>query len=269
MESKALPPTIDSRMCGLMDAAAGGWYQRDTNELYTGFPISAADTVLDFGCGGGGAALFCGKAGADIYFADTDEAKLAAVDKQLRTTAARGIHKVLMTSSSLDLNENSMSRVIAMEVLEHTPNPREILDELVRVAKPGALFLLTVPDARGEELQRHIAPANYFTEPNHIQVFNREAFTELVEGAGLTVEKYFNQGFYWLLWMCFNWLSQQEEGRELNMIAQDTIEPPYNELGRLWSTTWHRVLKTQGGHKLKNLLDNLMPLTQGIIARKP
>lgn len=269
MESNTLPPPIDSLMCGLMDSVEGGWYQQDSNELYTGFPIATADTVLDFGCGGGGAALFCGRAGADIYFADTDEDKLASVEKQLRATAARGIHKLLIERTSLDLDNNAMSRVIAMEVLEHTPNPQEILAELVRVAKPGALLLLTVPDARGEELQRHVAPANYFTEPNHIQVFTRESFTGLVEGAGLTVEKYFNQGFYWLLWLCFNWLSREEEGLELNMIAQDFIKPPYNELSQLWSTTWHRLLKTQGGPELKNILDNLMPLTQGIIARKP
>ena len=269
MSSDTMPQPIDSRMCGLMDAVVGGWYQQGGNELFTGFPIAAQDTVLDFGCGGGGASLYCGRAGAEIYFADTDEEKLRSVEERLRETTARGINKLLITGTALDLDHNTMTRVIAMEVLEHTPNPREILAELVRVAKPGALFLLTVPDARGEELQRHVAPASYFTEPNHIQVFTREDFTELVEGAGLTIEKYFNQGFYWLIWLCFNWLSRREEGRELDVIAQDTIVPPYNELSQLWSTTWHRLLKTQGGPELKQVLDNQIPLTQGIIARKP
>ena len=68
--------------------------------------------------------------------------------------------------------------------------------------------------------------------------------------------------------MCFNWLSREEEGLELNMIAQDFIKPPYNELSQLWSTTWHRLMKTEGGPELKKVLDNLMPLSQGIIARK-
>jgi hypothetical protein len=71
------------------------------------------------------------------------------------------------------------------------------------------------------------------------------------------------------LWLCFNWVSRQKEGRELNTIAQDTIGPPYNELNQLWSTTWHCLLKTHGGPELKKVLDTLLPTTQGIIARKP
>lgn len=256
-------------MCGLFDAVTGGWYQQSSSELFTGFPIAEEDTVLDFGCGGGGAAIYCGKTGADVYFADMNEEKLRSVEERLRETVARGIHKLLITSTALDLPDNTMSRVIAMEVLEHTPNPAEIMAELVRVAKPGALFLITVPDARGEELQRHVAPASYFAEPNHIQVFTREAFTELVGGAGLTIEKYFTQGFYWLIWLCFNWVSRQKEARELNTMAQDTIAPPYNELSQLWSTTWHCLLKTHGGPELKKVLDTLLPTSQGIIARKP
>ncbi len=86
----------------------------------------------------------------------------------------------------------------------------------------------------------------------------------MVGGAGLTIEKYFTQGFYWLIWLCFNWVSRQKEGRELN-----TIAPPYNELSQLRSTTWHGLLKTQGGPELKRVLDTLLPTTQGVIARKP
>ena len=268
MESNTLPDPIDPRMCGLMDAAMGGWFQQDSNQLFEGFPVSARDTVLDFGCGGGGASVFCGKIGADIYIADSLAERLLDVEQKLQETAARGIHKLLIEHTTIDLDDNTMSRVIAMEVLEHTPNPEEVIAELVRVAKPGALFLLTVPDARGEELQRHVAPANYFTPPNHIQVFTKESFTGLVAGAGLTVEKYFNQGFFWLLWLCFNWVSQKEQGRELNGIAQDGILPPYNELSLLWSTTWHRLLKTEGGLELKKILDRMLPFGQGIIARK-
>jgi 2-polyprenyl-3-methyl-5-hydroxy-6-metoxy-1,4-benzoquinol methylase len=269
MESKTLPDAVDPRMCGLMDAVLGGWFQRDSNELFEGFPVSADDTVLDFGCGGGGAALFCGRTGAHIYIADTLEERLSAVERSLRDTAARGVHTLLMTSDVIDLDDSTMSRVIAMEVLEHTLDPAAILAELVRVAKPGALFLLTVPDARGEELQRHVAPEEYFSAPNHIQVFTGESFTGLVAGAGLQIERHFNQGFYWLLWLCFNWITRKEEGQALSGMAQDSINPPYSELSRLWSTTWHRLLSTEGGPELKKVLDQTLPFGQGIIARKP
>ena len=66
MQSSPLPPPVDSLMCGLFDAVAGGWYQQNSNELFAGYPIAQEDKVLDFGCGGGGAANDCGKTGADI-----------------------------------------------------------------------------------------------------------------------------------------------------------------------------------------------------------
>ncbi|CRO36601.1 hypothetical protein PAERUG_P12_London_17_VIM_2_11_09_04363 [Pseudomonas aeruginosa] len=45
-------------MLGLRDAVLSGWFNQETDELFSGFPISAEDTVLDVGCGdglGGGA----------------------------------------------------------------------------------------------------------------------------------------------------------------------------------------------------------------------
>ena len=54
----------DSSLIGLYDAILSGWFQNDTNELFTGIPISADDVVLDAGCGEGGVVAFCARRGA-------------------------------------------------------------------------------------------------------------------------------------------------------------------------------------------------------------
>jgi hypothetical protein len=46
-------------------------------------------------------------------------------------------------------------------------------------------------------LQKPFAKPIYFSEPNHIQIFDKESFVRLVENSGLKVERYDSWGFYW------------------------------------------------------------------------
>lgn len=52
--------------------------------------------------------------------------------------------------------------------------------ELVRVGQPGAQYLLTVPDPVAETVQKNLAPDSYFQKPNHIRIFQRDEFEQLV-----------------------------------------------------------------------------------------
>ena len=45
----------------------------------------------------------------------------------------------------IPLNDNSVDAAMATEVLEHCPNPQEILQEISRVLRPNAIFFMTVP----------------------------------------------------------------------------------------------------------------------------
>ncbi|MGV8495600.1 class I SAM-dependent methyltransferase, partial [Pseudomonas aeruginosa] len=66
-EPVAAPPApapVDPYMLGLRDAVLSGWFNQETDELFSGFPISAEDTVLDVGCGDGGNVHFCAMRGA-------------------------------------------------------------------------------------------------------------------------------------------------------------------------------------------------------------
>ncbi|KES23733.1 MULTISPECIES: bifunctional 2-polyprenyl-6-hydroxyphenol methylase/3-demethylubiquinol 3-O-methyltransferase UbiG [Pseudomonas] len=243
---------------GLVDMSLSGWFRNDTGELIEGFPIGADDSVLDIGCGDGGFTLFAGRQGAEIFVADINQSSVDTAVARVRETAARAVHPLVTDANPIPLEDGRVNRVIAMEVLEHVEDPARFLAELVRVARPGSLFLLTVPDAFGEKAQQGIAPDSYFQQPNHIHIFERERFETLVREAGLEVERRTTYGFYRTLWWFFYWAS-----------GQPTLSPPWHPLLEHWDRTWGALLSLPQGQKVKAALDEVMPKSQVIIARKP
>ena len=69
-----------------------------------------------------------------------------------------------MTATSATPSE-SIDKIICTEVIEHVDDPMVALRELMRVGKPGALYLLSVPGQRSEELIKSVAPAYWFESP--------------------------------------------------------------------------------------------------------
>src|SRR5690606_5983008 len=201
-DTKEQAPLIDNT---LLDARLSGWFLEETNELLEGFKISPEDHVLDVGCGDGTFVRFCANRGAEVTFADIDAGKIKETEQKLKNTNARGIHGIVSDANPLPLPDNHFGKVIGMEVMEHVDNPSAFLAELVRVGKPGALYLLSVPDSISEGVQKQVAPSLYFEKPNHINVFSHEEFAKLVTDAGLIIEKETSYGFYWSVFWAFFW----------------------------------------------------------------
>jgi 2-polyprenyl-3-methyl-5-hydroxy-6-metoxy-1,4-benzoquinol methylase len=253
----------------LVDAVQRGWYANESDELLTGFQISAADSVLDVGCGAGGATLFCANRGAQVTFTDVVPEKIEALRVKVSLTPARAFEGIVSDSIPLPIDAGSMSRVICMEVLEHVENPPAFLKELVRVGQPGALYLLAVPDPVGEHIQKDFAPAYYFERPNHIHVFEREEFAELVRETGLEIVSRDGFGFFWTFWMFLYWTQAKAVGAELTGESLNVVIPPYPPLLNDWAKLWDQINKIPEAEPMKQALDRLLPKSQVIIARKP
>ncbi|MEO4048038.1 class I SAM-dependent methyltransferase [Pseudomonas sp. CAU 1711] len=241
----------------LVDASLSGWFKEETGELLEGFPVSADDHVLDVGCGDGTFIGFCAKLGAEVTFADIDSEKIATVSSRLEQFNARGVHGLVSDADPLPLPDAYADKIIAMEVMEHVDSPSSFIHELVRVGKPGALYLLSVPDATSELVQKHLAPPGHFEKPNHINVFSRAEFEQLIVDAGLIIEKHAYYGFYWSIFWAFFWTCDQD------------LSPPWHPLLESWARTWDMLLKMRDGPRIKKALDEAMPKSQAIIARKP
>ena len=234
--------------------------------MFDGFKVTEDDIVLDVGCGEGNAVLFCAKQGAHVVFSDVDAAKIAALIKKAGRTRARKVEGFVSDTLPLPLPDAYATKILATEMLEHTPNPESILAELVRVGKPGARYLITVPDARSEMLQKPVADPVYFSTPNHIQIFDKDRFVRLVESSGLKVERYDTWGFYWTVFMSLYWLVHRKEN--LNGAVLDRIKPPYHPVLQNWANTWAGLMELDGSEKLLESFDQYLPKTQVIIAEK-
>jgi len=261
--------TIDPRNCGLVDAVMAGWYQGDNGQLFPDFNISAEDVVADIGCGEGAATLFCANQGASVIFTDTDQRKIDALKEKMASSSAKSAQGFVSDSDPLPIKSATASKVISMEVLEHVEQPERLIKELYRIGSPGALYLLSVPDPVGENIQKKIAPSIHFESPNHINIFTREQFADLVINAGLTIKSVHFYGFYWALWMQIYWLSLEEVGITPDGATHDQIKPPFSPILADWAALWHSILKMKSGHKLRDALDEVMPKSQFIVAQKP
>lgn len=255
-EAMAFSPP-DASWLGLHDAYLSGWFQNDTNEVFKGLSVGADDVVLDVGCGNGGVARFCATRGAAIILADSDAEKVRAAERNLADTGARSIQTIISDSNPLPLADGVASVVISTEVLEHVADPAQVLSELVRVGRPGARYLLTVPDPAAESLQKQLAPPSYFAEPNHIRIIQRDEFARMVADAGLVIETRASYGFFWALWWLMFWACDVD--------LDNTRHPALDH----WTAAWEAILKTRDGLRIKAALDGFMPKSQVIVARKP
>lgn len=251
---------------GLTDAVRSGWYLSDTAELVEGFAVHPEDVVLDVGCGDGLATHFAARQGAHVAFTDIDSSKVQAVREQVAGLGARKLEGVVSDTSPLPFPDNYATKILSMEMLEHTEYPDRILHEIVRVGKSGAQFLITVPDSRSEYVQKPIAADNYFSKPNHIQIFDKDRFINLVRDAGLEIESYRTNGFYWTIWWCLNWLVGKNKG---NGPILDTVPTAESEILECWARVWSELLEHPGAEELRSVLNNTLPKSQAIVARKP
>ncbi len=259
-------PRADARHCGLIDMVMSGWCNAATSELFTGFAVGPGDDVLDVGCGDGLAVMFAAQQGAHTTFCDLDPAKVGSLSARLLERGLTRHAGLVASGARLPLPDGSMSRIIATEVLEHVEDPAAVLREMVRVGRPGALYLISVPDAGAERFQQPFAHRSYFEAPNHVRIIAPRELEELAGACGLEITGRGQWGFYWFLWMCFYWASQQESGDDATTI--DRIGPPYHPLLQSWSETWTRFMELPETDGMRRALNGLMPKSRVIVARR-
>jgi SAM-dependent methyltransferase len=247
-----------SALVGLKDDALAGWYNHEKGELARGFPIGADDVVLDVGCGIGGMATFCAQRGSQIILIDSDPGNLGQARARLSSYSGLRLQTHVSDAHRLPLDTGSVSRVICTEVLEHVEDPAAVMAELFRVGRPGALYLITVPGTAQEMLQKRLAHPSYFEKPNHIRIFDPQSFAALVSGSGLSIEHTMSHGFFWSIWMALFW----QAGVPLSNAAS---HPSLD----FWARSWAEVLKSDQARHVQTVLDEFLPKSQIVVARKP
>lgn len=238
-----------------------GWFNRQTGELTRGVRIGPDDTVIDVGCGEGGFIGFCAEQGARVIFIDREAARLARTEARIKVSPARAYQAVHSDCDPIPLADALGDLVICTEVLEHVPDPVRFLREVIRVARPGAQLLLSVPDSRSEQFVSATAPPGVFEEPNHIRIFTAETFGQLVRSEGLEIESHQFGGCFWSMFWPLSWMTcGPGDG-----LPVDNKHP----IVQHWFQLWQLVQQHPDGHKIRDALNQLLPKSQTIVARKP
>jgi SAM-dependent methyltransferase len=233
---------------------------KQSGELFPGFEITSADTLVDVGCGPGQPCVFAGNLGADVIAVDIDPGVIDQIKQTMHNVPARSFRAYVSDSNPLPLPDGIASIVVAQEVMEHVDDPARFLAELVRIGRPGARYLISVPDPASEFLMRAVAPGWYFQKPGHIHVFERAELDRLVGAAGLKIETRIPFGFYWSMWWVLRWTTGLH-------YPPGSAEPPPPVLAH-WDRTWQALLSTREGRQAVHALDEAVPKSQVLVARK-
>lgn len=159
--------------------------------------VDETSTLLDMGCGGGRHAFAALRLGANVVAFDADEVEL----KQVHGTVAamRDAGELPLGASCLEVQgdalklpfeDGAFDRIIAAEVLEHIPDDRTAIDELVRVLAPHGRIAVTVPSALPERINWALSDEYHDFPGGHIRIYAKEELTEKLQAAGLEVRGY-------------------------------------------------------------------------------
>ena len=158
-----------------------GRFERSLDEL---FSAAAPSSVLDVGCGEGVLTeRWAGRLGdRPVVGVDLDEAALAAEWSSRRRP---NLEFRALQGPTLPFANDEFDLVCAIEVLEHVPDPGELLAEMARVAR-GHLLV----SAPREPLWRvlNVARGAYLgalgNTPGHVHHFSRRGFAHLLSDYG-------------------------------------------------------------------------------------
>jgi SAM-dependent methyltransferase len=166
-------------------------------------PLTPAQVVLDVGCGRPSfLRLLHDQTGVRAVGTDFDS---SGWSKEPGAWAGLSLHPGVLEALPL---EGPFDRITMWHVLEHLYQPVETLRHLRRLARPGTLLVIEVPDHSG--LTRRLQGdcwAGYHT-PRHTAAYAPATLGRLVEQSGWRVVRQYQWGTLdpYVLW----WLGQQE-----------------------------------------------------------
>lgn len=82
--------------------------------------------------------------------------------------------------------DNYFDVITASEILEHCPQPEFLLNEVIRILRPGGLFWATTPSAKGLSFQLTGLDWTTICPPEHLQLFSKKGIRLMLKEAGFS-----------------------------------------------------------------------------------
>jgi SAM-dependent methyltransferase len=159
---------------------------------YDRLGVTEGDRLLDLGCGAGRHTFEALKRGADVVAFDQNLDDLRGVEEMVAALAVAGEIKppsgpVTLAGDALAMpfEDGHFDRVIAAEILEHIPDDRAAISELVRVVRPGGTVAVSVPRRWPERICWALSDAYHEVEGGHVRIYRGTDLLASLVAAGL------------------------------------------------------------------------------------
>jgi 2-polyprenyl-6-hydroxyphenyl methylase / 3-demethylubiquinone-9 3-methyltransferase len=202
---------VDTAEIGKFDALAGRWWDpagpfrplHELNPLRLGyiqkFALLDGMRVLDVGCGGGILTESLARAGANVLGIDLAQEALAVAELHAIETHCTARYRVIEVAALAAEQPAFYDVITCMEMLEHVPDPSQIVASLAILLKPkGRLFVSTI-NRNPKAFVQAILSAEYllglvprgtheyakFIRPSELARWGRAAGLEFADLAGM------------------------------------------------------------------------------------
>ena len=141
-------------------------------ELLQGL-VKSTDACLDLGCGDGAYVYSLSKHCAEVVGVDADGHAAKLANDQLakaKVTNARCLQLPLSRVDAGSVGRGDFDLVYSMDVIEHLPEPVELLDVACRMVGPEGTIAIGTPLYLGDHL----------VSEYHVKEYTRQEFEELV-----------------------------------------------------------------------------------------
>ena len=139
--------------------------------------LAPGSRVLDVGCGRGVVLGELANLGLEVHGVEMSQAAVCGADPRAQIRIAQNLAKAGYPSSHFD-------QVLIWHVLEHLERPRETLDEVRRILRPGGRLVVAVPNLASRQAAWSGAAWFHLDLPRHLYHFPLAALRHLLDETG-------------------------------------------------------------------------------------
>jgi len=224
--------------------------------------VKDGDLLLDAGCGNGRHSWEVYKQNhSSIVAFDVDRDCIKknkyVLDGLQEQKNFKGTYNLIIADvTKLPFKNGSFDKIICSEVLEHIPEDKSAVEELVRVLSNDGAIGISVPHYLAESICWKLSGDYYGFPGGHIRKYKTQQLLNLVDATGLSVHtirhKHALHSFYWMLRCVFG---IKKENAPIPSLYNRFLE---------WDLTGNHVFFRW----LEGLLNHLCPKSVAVYARK-